>query len=139
MKRTLGFIKPDATERSIVGNILSYIEKGGLKIVALKMLKLSKDKAGEFYEIHKDRPFYNDLVNFISSGSIVAYVIEGDNAVQKYRDIMGATNPENAEQGTIRKDFALSLDKNSVHGSDSDENAQREINFFFLEDEINNN
>lgn len=136
MEMTLGFIKPDATERNISGKILSYIENTGLEIIALKMVKLSKQDAENFYAVHKERPFYVDLVNFISSGKIVVYVLKGDNAVLRYREIMGATNPENANIGTIRKDFAISLDKNSIHGSDSVDNALNEINFFFSQREI---
>jgi nucleoside-diphosphate kinase len=136
MERTLSIIKPDATTRNITGKINAVIEDSGLKIVAQKMIHLSKIQAGEFYEQHKDRPFYENLVEFMSSAPVVVQVLEGENAIVNYRKIMGATNPAVAEEGTIRKTFALSIDKNSVHGSDSPEAAAREINFFFSNIEI---
>lgn len=136
MERTLSIIKPDATARNITGKINAMIEDSGLKIVAQKMLHMSKAHAAEFYAQHKDRPFYDNLINFMSSAPVVVQVLEGENAISKYRKIMGATNPDVAEEGTIRKTFALSIDKNSVHGSDSLEAATREINFFFSQVEI---
>ena len=136
MEHTLSIIKPDATTRNITGKINAMIEASGLKIVAQKMIRLSKDQAQEFYEQHKDRPFYENLVNFMSSAPVVVQVLEGENAIVNYRKIMGATNPAGAEEGTIRKTYALSIDKNSVHGSDSPEAAAREINFFFAHTEI---
>ena len=136
MECTLSIIKPDATTRNITGKINAMIEDAGLKIVAQKMIHLSKTQAGEFYEQHKDRPFYENLVEFMSSAPVVVQVLKGENAIVNYRKIMGATNPAVAEKGTIRNTFALSIDKNSVHGSDSPEAAQREINFFFSHVEI---
>ena len=131
MERTLSIVKPDGVKKNIIGEVLSRFEKGGLKIVELKMVSLTKDEAGKFYEVHKERPFYNDLVEFMSSGPIVPMVIEGDNAIKKVREIMGATNPAEAAEGTIRKDFAESIDSNVVHGSDAPETAKEEIKFFF--------
>ena len=138
VERTLSIIKPDATKRDLTGLINAKFEKAGLKIIAQKRLQLTKSMAEKFYEIHKDRPFFNDLVNFIISGPVVVQVLEGDNAVKLNRDVMGATNPEDAEEGTIRKEFAESIEANSVHGSDSLENAQNEISFFFANIEIVN-
>tara|TARA_E500000178_G_C17017891_1_gene753921 strand:- start:1764 stop:2183 length:420 start_codon:yes stop_codon:yes gene_type:complete len=135
-EKTLSIIKPDATSRNITGEINSIIEKSGLCIVAQKRLKLNKETAGKFYEVHKDRPFFNDLINFMVSGPVVVQVLEGNNAISLYRKVMGATNPEEAEIGTIRKEFALSIEANSVHGSDSIENAVKEIAFFFSEIEL---
>tara|TARA_B100000242_G_scaffold109119_1_gene76043 strand:- start:376 stop:798 length:423 start_codon:yes stop_codon:yes gene_type:complete len=131
VEKTLSIIKPDATKRNLTGLINTKFEKAGLRIIAQKRLQLTRSMAEKFYEIHKDRPFYNDLVNFMISGPVVVQVLEGDNAVKLNRDIMGATNPEDAEEGTIRKEFAESIEANSVHGSDSLENAQKEISFFF--------
>ena len=128
-------IKPMAVEKGYIGPILAKIAEGGFRIVAMKYTKLSAEQAKKFYEVHKERPFYNDLVNFMSSGPIVAAVLEKENAVQAYRDYIGATNPENAEPGTIRALYGTSLEKNAVHGSDSDENAQIEANFFFSQTE----
>ena len=136
IEKTLSIIKPDATSRNISGQINSIIEKSGLKIIAQKKIKLTKDIASKFYEVHKDRPFFEDLVSFMISGPVVVQVLQGDNAVALYRKVMGATNPEEAEIGTIRKEFALSIEANSVHGSDSIENAKKEILFFFSETEI---
>tara|TARA_Y100000590_G_C15366616_1_gene880954 strand:- start:380 stop:796 length:417 start_codon:yes stop_codon:yes gene_type:complete len=136
MDKTLSIIKPDATSRNISGQINSIIEKSGLKIIAQKMIKLTLDQAKIFYFMHKDKPFYNDLINYMISGQVIVQVLQGNDAVNKYRKVMGATNPENAEDGTIRKKFAISVQENSVHGSDSDENALKEINFFFKDDEI---
>tara|TARA_B100000902_G_C26479800_1_gene514205 strand:- start:74 stop:493 length:420 start_codon:yes stop_codon:yes gene_type:complete len=135
-EKTLSIIKPDATSRNVTGEINSIIEKSGLCIVAQKRLKLTKETAGKFYEVHKDRPFFNDLINFMVSGPVVVQVLEGNNAVSLYRKVMGATNPEEAQAGTIRKEFALSIEANSVHGSDSIENAVKEIAFFFSEIEL---
>ena len=131
VERTLSIIKPDATKRNLTGLINAKFEKAGLKIIAQKRLQLTRSMAGNFYEIHKDRPFFNDLVDFMISGPVVVQVLEGDNAVKLNRDVMGATNPKEAEEGTIRKEFAESIEANSVHGSDSLENAQKEISFFF--------
>ncbi|NGX28587.1 MAG: Nucleoside diphosphate kinase [Candidatus Anoxychlamydiales bacterium] len=136
MQQTLSIIKPDAIEKNVIGEILKHFEKNNLKIVAAKMLHLTKERAEKFYLIHKDKPFYNDLVDFMTSGSILVSVLYGEDAVKKNRDIMGATNPEQADKGTIRKDFATNIEKNAVHGSDSLENAKIEIAFFFKEDEI---
>lgn len=133
---TLSIIKPDATRRNITGKINAKFESQGLKIVAQKMLILSTKVAEEFYAIHKERPFYKDLVKFMTSGPVVVQVLKGENAVNKNRDIMGATNPANAKEGTIRKEFAESIEANSVHGSDSLENAENEISFFFTAGEI---
>ena len=136
MDRTFSIIKPDATKRNITGSINKLIEDNGLRIIAQKRIHLDTAKAEKFYEVHKDRPFYRDLINYMISEPVVVQVLEGDNAVDKYRTIMGATNPENAESGTIRKLFALNVQENSVHGSDSEENALKEIQFFFNQEEI---
>ena len=135
-QRTLSIIKPDATRRNLTGAINDRFEKAGLRIVAQKRLQLTEAQAKAFYAVHKERPFYNDLVQFMISGPVVVQVLEGDNAVALNRKVMGATNPEQAEAGTIRKDFAESIEANSVHGSDSPENAATEIAFFFAETEI---
>jgi nucleoside-diphosphate kinase len=135
-ERTLSIIKPDATKRNLIGKIITKLEDGGLKIVAQKKIQLTQAMAEEFYAVHKERPFYNDLVSFMISGPVVVQVLEGENAVLKNREIMGATNPDEANPGTIRKEYAESLEANSVHGSDSLENAQIEISFFFNDDEI---
>lgn len=137
-ERTLSIIKPDATKRNLTGLINAKFENAGLKIIAQKRLQLTRSMAEKFYEIHKDRPFFNDLVDFMISGPVVVQVLEGDNAVKLNRDVMGATNPEDAEEGTIRKEFAESIEANSVHGSDSLENAQNEISFFFANIELVN-
>ena len=131
MDQTFSIIKPDATKRNITGSINKVIEENGLRIVAQKRIKLSIGQAENFYAIHKERPFFNDLVEFMTSEPVIVQVLKGDNAIEKYRSIMGATNPENAEKGTIRKLFALNVQENSVHGSDSLENASIEIKFFF--------
>ena len=136
MKRTFSIIKPDATKRNITGSINKIIEDNNLTIVAQKRIKLSKEKAEGFYAIHKDKPFFNDLIEYMTSAPVIVQVLEGDNAVENYRRIMGATNPENAEKGTIRKEHALNIQENSVHGSDSEENAKIEINYFFEDSEI---
>ena len=135
-ERTLSIIKPDATRRNLTGQVNARLEKAGLRIVAQKRLWLSRAQAEKFYEVHKARPFYNDLVAFMSSGPVVVQVLEGENAIAKNRDIMGATNPANAAPGTIRKDFAESIEANSVHGSDSPETAAQEIAFFFARVEV---
>jgi len=136
IENTLSIIKPDATDRNLTGAINSKLEKAGLKIIAQKRLKLSREMAQRFYEVHKDRPFYNDLVDFMISGPVVVQVLSGENAVMLNREVMGATNPSEAKDGTIRKEFALSIEANSVHGSDSLENAKNEISFFFSGIEI---
>ena len=136
MERTLSIIKPDATRRSITGKINAMIEDAGLSIIAQKRIRLSVVQAEEFYGVHKERPFFNDLVKFITSGPVVVQALEAPNAIAKYREIMGATNPSEAAEGTIRAAHAESIEANSVHGSDSSENALIEINFFFNEDEI---
>ena len=138
IEKTLSIIKPDATKRNLTGLINAKFENAGLKIVAQKRLQLTRSMAEKFYEIHKDRPFFNDLVDFMISGPVVVQVLEGDNAVKLNRDVMGATNPDDAEEGTIRKEFAESIEANSVHGSDSLENAQNEISFFFANIELVN-
>ncbi len=136
VERTLSMIKPDGVKRDVIGEVLSFFEKGGLKIVAMKMLHLTKKQAEEFYIVHKDKPFYDELTTYMSSGPIVALVLEGENAIARCREIMGATDPAEAAEGTIRKTFALSKGENTVHGSDSPESAAREIAFFFSELEI---
>ena len=136
MERTLSIIKPDATRRSITGKINAMIEEVGLSIIAQKRIRLSVLQAEEFYGVHKERPFFNDLVKFITSGPVVVQALEAPNAITKYRELMGATNPSEATEGTIRAAHAESIEANSVHGSDSSENALIEINFFFNEDEI---
>ena len=136
MEQTLSIIKPDAVSKNVIGKILERFEKNNLKIIAAKMLHLSEEQAKNFYFIHKDKPFYKDLVEFMTSGPILVYVLSGKDAVASARKIMGATNPEKAEIGTIRKDFATNVEKNAVHGSDSLENAKKEISFFFNEKEI---
>ena len=133
VEKTLSIIKPDATKRNLTGLINAKFENAGLKIIAQKRLQLTRSIAQKFYEIHKDRPFYNDLVDFMISGPVVVQVLEGDNAVKSNRNVMGATNPEDAAEGTIRKEFAESIEANSVHGSDSLENAHKEISFFFAD------
>ncbi|WP_043359336.1 nucleoside-diphosphate kinase [Belnapia sp. F-4-1] len=135
-ERTLSIIKPDATRRNLTGKINAKFEEAGLRIVGQKRLQLSEAQAGAFYAVHKERPFYKDLVSFMISGPVVVQVLEGENAVAKNREIMGATNPANAAPGTIRKEFAESIEANSVHGSDSAENAATEIAFFFAGTEI---
>jgi nucleoside-diphosphate kinase len=135
-QRTLSIIKPDAVKKDVIGQIYTRFEQADLRIVAARKMQLSKEQAGAFYAVHKARPFYNDLVNFMASGPVMVQVLEGDNAVLKHRDIMGATNPAEAAPGTIRADFATSIDANAVHGSDSEENAAIEIRFFFSENDI---
>ena len=136
IENTLSIIKPDATKRNLTGLINAKFEKAGLKIIAQKRLQLSKVMAQKFYEVHKERPFYNDLVNFMTSGPVIVQILSGNNAVKVNRDIMGATNPDEANVGTIRREYAESIEANSVHGSDSLENADLEIAFFFAGIEI---
>jgi len=136
VERTISIIKPDAVGKNVIGEIYSRFEKAGLKIVAAKMKHLTKDEAGGFYEVHKERPFYNDLVSFMTSGPVMIQVLEGEGAIAKNREVMGATNPAEAAAGTIRKDFAASLDENAVHGSDAPETAATEIAFFFNDNEL---
>ncbi|WP_201583175.1 nucleoside-diphosphate kinase [Psychrobacter jeotgali] len=135
-ERTLSIIKPDAVAGNHIGAIYDRFEQAGLKIVAAKMMQLDDEKAGGFYAEHKERPFYNDLKSFMTSGPVLVSVLEGENAIAKHREIMGATNPKEAAEGTIRADFASSIDENAVHGSDSAESAQREISYFFNDDEV---
>ena len=136
MNRTFSIIKPDATKRNITGAINKIIEDNGLVIIAQKRIKLSREQAEGFYSIHKAKPFFKDLIEYMTSGPVIVQVLEGENAVENYRKIMGATNPDNAENGTIRKNYALNIQENSVHGSDSEDNANIEINYFFNSSEI---
>lgn len=136
VERTLSIIKPDAVAKNVIGEIYSRFEKAGLQIVASKMLHLSDEQAGEFYAVHKERPFYNDLVSFMTSGPVQVQVLEGENAIAAHREVMGATNPAEAAPGTIRADFASSIDENAVHGSDAAETAAVEIAFFFGENGV---
>tara|TARA_Y100001935_G_scaffold64522_1_gene54170 strand:+ start:130 stop:546 length:417 start_codon:yes stop_codon:yes gene_type:complete len=136
MSRTFSIIKPDATKRNITGSINKIIEENNLRIVAQKRVKLTKEKAEGFYAVHSDKPFFNDLIEYMTSYPVILQVLEGDDAVQKYREVMGATNPESAEAGTIRKQHGLNIQENSVHGSDSEENAKIEISYFFSDHEI---
>ena len=131
VEKTLSIIKPDAVKRDLTGKIIAMFEEKGLRVVAQKKIWLSKEQAGSFYDIHRDRPFFDELCEFMSSGPIVAQVLQGNSAIELNREIMGATNPDQAEAGTIRKEFALSMTENSVHGSDSPETAREEISFFF--------
>ncbi len=135
-ERTFSIIKPDATRRNVTGAVTKMLEDAGLRIVASKRIQMSREQAEGFYGVHRERPFFNDLVSFMISGPVVVQVLEGENAVLKNREVMGATNPENAGPGTIRKELAESIEANSVHGSDSAENAATEIAFFFKDDEI---
>ncbi len=136
MSRTFSIIKPDATKRNITGSINKIIEENNLRIIAQKKVKLSKERAEGFYSVHSDKPFFNELIDYMTSHSVVLQVLEGENAVQHYRKVMGATNPENADSGTIRREYGLNIQENSVHGSDSDENAKIEIDYFFSDEEI---
>ena len=136
IERTFSIIKPDATARNLTGAINAMVEKAGLRIIAQRRVRWSKAQAEKFYEVHKERPFYGDLVAFMTSGPVVVQVLEGENAVKKYREVMGATDPAKAEAGTIRKEFAESIERNSVHGSDSPDNAKLEIGLNFKPDEI---
>lgn len=136
VERTLSIIKPEAVARNIIGEIYGRFEQAGLRIVAARMLHLSEDQAKRFYEVHKERPFYNDLVTYMQTGPVMVQVLEGENAIARNREIMGATNPAEAAEGTIRADFAESVEENAVHGSDAPETAEAEIAFFFDDDEI---
>jgi len=136
MEQTLSIIKPDAVAKNVIGKIIDRFESNGLRIAAMKKIKLTKEDAAKFYEVHKERPFFNDLCEYMSSGPVVVMVLEGENAVAKNRELMGATDPKEAAPGTIRADFAESIEANAVHGSDSLENAKKEIAFFFSKREI---
>ena len=136
IERTFSIIKPDAVAKNVIGKIYSRFESNGLQIVASRMLHLSKEQAGDFYAVHKERPFYNDLIEFMTSGPVMVQVLEGEGAIAKNREIMGATNPKEAAEGTIRADFAESVDENAVHGSDAPETAAEEIKFFFGDDGV---
>lgn len=136
VERTLSIIKPDATRKNITGKINAKIEDAGLRIIAQKRIKLSEQQAKDFYAVHAERPFYGELVEFMMSGPVVVQVLEGENAIRRYRDVMGATNPADAEAGTIRAEFADSVGENAVHGSDAPETAAQEIPFFFKDEEI---
>lgn len=136
IERTLGIIKPDGVARNLIGEIFGRVEKTGLKIIAARMLKLDKPKAEGFYAVHKERPFFNDLVAYMTTGPVFPFVIEGENAITKWRELMGATNPANAASGTIRKDFAENIERNTVHGSDAPETAKFEVAYFFKGEEI---
>lgn len=135
-ERTLSIIKPDAVAKNVIGEIISRFEKDGLKVVAAKMVRLSREQAEGFYAEHKGRPFFNDLVGFMTSGPVVVQVLEGQNAIARNRELMGATNPQDAAPGTIRADFAETIDANAVHGSDSAASAEREVKYFFNDKEI---
>ena len=136
MQRTFSIIKPDATKRNITGSINKIIEENNLRIIAQKRIHLSSEQAEKFYDVHMKKPFFKDLIEYMTSEPVIVQVIEGENAIVKYREVMGATNPENADEGTIRKIHALNVQENSVHGSDSEENAIKEIDFFFNLKEI---
>ncbi len=136
LERTFSIIKPDATARNLTGKINAMIEDAGLRIIAQKRIHMTRDQAEAFYGVHKERPFFNDLVAFMTSGPVVVQALEGENAIARYREVMGATNPEQADAGTIRKTFAENIERNSVHGSDAPETAKTEIAFFFAPDEI---
>ena len=136
LERTISIIKPDAVAKNVIGEIYSRFEKAGLKVIASKMMQLSEEKAGEFYAVHKERPFYGELVAFMTSGPVMVQILEGEDAIAKNREVMGATNPKEAASGTIRADFAESIDENAVHGSDGPDTAKEEMAFFFSDDEI---
>lgn len=136
LERTFSIVKPDATKRNITGKVIDRLETAGLRVIASKRLQLTKEKAEGFYAVHSERPFFNDLVAFMTSGPVVVQVLEGENAIAKNREVMGATNPADAAPGTIRADFAESIEANSVHGSDAQETAAEEIKYFFADDEI---
>jgi nucleoside-diphosphate kinase len=136
LERTFSIIKPDATRRNLTGQVIARFEENGLRVVASKRIHMSKEQAEGFYGVHKERPFFNDLVAFMTSGPVVVQVLEGENAIAKNREVMGATNPADAAEGTIRKDFAESIEANSVHGSDAPETAAEEIKFFFTDAEL---
>ncbi len=135
-ERTLCIIKPDAVEQNVAGNIIAMVQKAGFNILAMKMLRLTSAQAGAFYEIHKDKPFYQDLINYMTSGPIIPIALEKENAVEDYRKLIGSTNPENADEGTVRKLYGSSIERNAVHGSDSPENGIIEVNFFFSRAEL---
>ena len=135
-ERTLSIIKPDATRRNLTGAVTKMLEEAGLRVIASKRIHMTRDQAEGFYAVHRERPFFNDLVAFMTSGPVVVQVLEGEDAVRRNREVMGATNPADADEGTIRKTYAESIEANSVHGSDSDENARIEIDFFFKPEEI---
>ncbi|MCP4076520.1 MAG: nucleoside-diphosphate kinase [Gammaproteobacteria bacterium] len=135
-ERTISIIKPDAVSKNVIGEIYARFEKAGLSIVAAKMMQLSREKAEGFYAVHKERPFFKDLVDFMISGPVMVQVLEGENAIDKNREVMGATNPAEAAAGTIRADFASTIDENAVHGSDGPETAKNEIAYFFTDDEL---
>ena len=136
LERTFSIIKPDATRRNITGKIIAKLEEGGLRVIASKRIRMSKDQAEGFYAVHKERPFFGELVEFMMSEPVVVQVLEGENAIARNREIMGATNPAEAAEGTIRKEFALSIGENSVHGSDGPDTAAQEIEYFFSKDEL---
>lgn len=136
IQRTLSIIKPDAVAKNFIGKIYSRFEENGLKIIAAKMKHLTEKEAGGFYAIHRERPFFNDLIKFMTSGPVIIQVLEGENAVERHREIMGTTDPKKAAPGTIRADFASSIDENAVHGSDSEDNAKNEISYFFTDSEV---
>ncbi len=136
MEKTLAIIKPDGVERGLIGEVISRLEKAGISIVAMKMIRMTKSQAEGFYAVHKDRPFFDSLTSFMSSGPVVVMVLEGEDVIKRYRKIMGATNYKEAEEGTIRRDFATEIERNVVHGSDSTESAEFEINYFFNSFEI---
>ena len=136
MEKTLSIVKPDGTKKNLVGEIIARYERKGLRVAALRMIKLSREQAEGFYHVHRERPFFASLTEFMSSGTAVVLVLEGENAITKVREIMGATNPEEAAEGTIRKDFATNIEQNTVHGSDSPESAEFEIRYFFNSLEI---
>jgi nucleoside-diphosphate kinase len=136
IERTFSIVKPDGVEKNLIGEVYRRFEQAGLRIVASRMLRLSREQAEGFYGVHKERPFFNDLVAYMTSGPVVVQVLEGEDAIQRNREIMGATNPADAESGTIRADFAASIEENVVHGSDGPDTAREEISFFFSEDEI---
>lgn len=137
-EKTLSIIKPDGVSRGLAGEVIAMLQKANLKVVAMKMIKMSKEEAKGFYKVHEEKPFYEDVTDFMSSGASIVMVLEGEGAIQRYRNIMGATNYKEAEEGTIRKAFATSIQENVVHGSDSPENAEQEIKYFFSELEIVN-
>lgn len=136
MEKTLSIVKPDGTNKNVIGEVIARYEKNGLRVAALRMIKMSKEQAEGFYHVHRERPFFGSLTEFMSSGTSVVMVLEGEDAISKVREIMGATNPEEADDGTIRKDFATNIEQNTVHGSDSPESAEFEINYFFNSLEI---
>jgi len=136
LERTFSIVKPDATRRNITGKVIAMLEEGGLRVVASKRIHMSREQAEGFYAVHKERPFFGELVDFMMSEPVIVQVLEGENAIARNREIMGATNPEEAEAGTIRKEFALSIGENTVHGSDGPDTAKEEIAFFFSDDEI---